>query len=173
MGKIQFILGGARSGKSNYAVKLAKESNKKTAFIATCPYYDEDMEERISLHKQERPSGWTTYEEFKDLAPLLEKIDQDQDFGIIIVDCLTLFISNLLLDEFEEDYIKVKITNILNVLRKTKYDSIIVANEVGLSVVPESKLGRKFRDIAGRTNQLVAQNSTETVFMIAGKPLKL
>ncbi|MFH0702625.1 MAG: bifunctional adenosylcobinamide kinase/adenosylcobinamide-phosphate guanylyltransferase [bacterium] len=173
MGKITFIIGGARSGKSSYAVKLAKDSFKKAAFVATCPYYDEETKERIEQHIKERPSEWQTFEEFRNLAPLLENIDSQHNFDIVIIDCLTLFISNLLLDKAEEAFIKERIAQMLQALKNTKYDSILVANEVGLSIVPENQLARKFRDIAGRVNQLVAQTADHAIFMVAGMPLKL
>ena len=173
MGKISFILGGARSGKSSYAVELAKEAGNRVAFVATCPYYDQETEERIALHKKERPSDWKTFEEYKDVAPVLANIDTQDAFDAVLIDCLTLFTSNLLMDNYEENDVKERINTMLDVLKEAKYDSILVANEVGLGIVPEHKLARKFRDVAGRVNQLVAKHSDKVVFMAAGLPLHL
>jgi adenosylcobinamide kinase/adenosylcobinamide-phosphate guanylyltransferase len=171
MGRIIFILGGARSGKSQYALKLVKRECKKVAFIATCLPLDEEMKKRISMHKKTRPSHWQTFEEPKDLPLLLKQIGAK--FEVILIDCLTLWLSNLMLKGLKEDTIENKIDNILDLLVKIKAKSIIVSNEVGLGIVPENKLGRDFRDMAGRINQRVAGKSDEVFFMISGIPWKL
>ncbi|OGI00342.1 MAG: bifunctional adenosylcobinamide kinase/adenosylcobinamide-phosphate guanylyltransferase [Candidatus Melainabacteria bacterium GWF2_37_15] len=173
MGKITFVLGGARSGKSGYAVQLAQESGKKVAFIATCPYFDEEMEERIRKHKEERPPEWGCFEEFKDIAPLIKRLDQEYDYGFVLIDCLTLFTSNLVLDEFDEEEIKKRTQNMLDELKKASFDAVLVANEVGLGIIPEYPVSRKFRDYAGRVNQLVAKSADEVFFTVAGIPTKI
>ena len=173
MGKITFILGGARSGKSGYAVKLANDSDKKVIFIATCPYYDDEMEERIQKHKDERPEEWGCFEEFKDIAKILREISENHDCGITLIDCLTLFVSNLLMDEFDESEIKKRTQNMIDEIRKARFDAILVSNEVGLGLVPEHPLGRKFRDVAGRINQIVASSADEVYFTVAGIPQKI
>ena len=171
MGKIIFLLGGARSGKSQFAIKLAKKDARKVAFIATCVGLDREMEKRISLHKKNRPSNWQTFEAPKDIALLLKKIGPK--FEIIIIDCLTLLVSDLLLKGLREEAIENKINKILAALKKIKAKSIIVSNEVGLGIVPKNKLARDFRDIAGRTNQIVAEKSDEVFFMLAGISIKI
>ena len=170
MGKIILILGGARSGKSTYALKLAKKY-KKVAFIATCQGLDREMRERIRLHKEARPKHWETFEEPKELGVLLARIGNT--FNCIIIDCLTLLASNLILSGHKEKDIIEKFLSSLVRLEKKKAKVIIVSNEVGLGVVPASSLGRGFRDIAGRLNQIAAQEADNVFFMAAGLPLKI
>ncbi len=171
MGKITFILGGARSGKSQFAIKLAKEKARKVAFIAPCQPLDLEMKKRIMLHKKARPVHWQTFEEPRDIVSLLKKIGDK--FELILIDCLTLFISNLLLENLKEAAIEDEVNQILSILKKIKPKSIIVSNEVGLGIIPENKLARDFRDIAGRMNQPIAAKSDEVFFMAAGIPLKI
>ncbi|PIU41630.1 MAG: bifunctional adenosylcobinamide kinase/adenosylcobinamide-phosphate guanylyltransferase [Candidatus Omnitrophica bacterium CG07_land_8_20_14_0_80_42_15] len=172
MGKLIFILGGARSGKSLYAAKLAMgKVIKKVAFIATCQPLDKEMKERIRRHKEARPENWKTLEEDRDVASLLAKMDNS--FDCIVVDCLTLLVSNLLLRGRNEDEILKKIGSMLANLRKKKAKAILVSNEVGLGIVPVSKLGRDFRDIAGKVNQLTAKEADEVFFMISGIPTRI
>ena len=168
--KITFILGGARSGKSTYALKLAKKY-EKVAFIATCQGLDKEMRRRISLHKETRPKHWETFEEPKDLAKLANKIDNK--FDCILIDCLTLLVSNLNLSGVKGKQVFKEIEKLFFVLTKKKVNVIIVSNEVGLGVVPASKLGRNFRDIAGKVNQIAAQQAGKVFFMAAGLPLKI
>lgn len=170
MGKIIFILGGARSGKSRYAVALARKC-KKVAFIATCRPLDKEMRQRIILHQKARPKYWRTYEEFQDIPSLLMKMGNA--FDCIIIDCLTLLVSNLILDGSKEEKIMSKINAILVALNNKKAKVIIIANEVGLGVVPANRLGRDFRDIAGRVNQLVAKESSDIFFIVAGIPTRI
>lgn len=170
MGKITFVLGGVRSGKSSYAVEIAKNYNK-VAYVATSPYFDENMNERIKQHKLSRPADWHTFEEQENIPALLESIDSQ--FDAVIIDCLTLYVSMFLLDGKDEDFIKDNVSGMLEILKKVSYASIIVSNEVGLGVHPHNELARTFRDVAGRINQITAQQATEVVFMVSGLPLKL
>lgn len=170
MGKIILILGGARSGKSTHAVILAKK-HKKTAFIATCQPLDKEMRERILLHKEARPKSWKTFEEPKDIEGLLRKIGNE--FDCVIIDCLTLLVSNLILAGHKEEDILKKIKAIAANLRKKKAKIIIVSNEVGLGIVPANRLGRGFRDITGRVNQIAAKIADEVLFIVSGVPLKI
>jgi len=171
MGKITFILGGARSGKSTYALNLAQERGKRVAFIATCEPGDAEMKKRIALHKKERPSGWKTFEEQKNISFVLKRIGPE--FDLIIIDCLTLLISNLMLAGLKSDLIQNKIKDLLSEVTKIKSNCIIVSNEVGLGIVPENKLARDFRDIAGKTNQLVAKKSNQVFFIVSGIPWRI
>jgi adenosylcobinamide kinase/adenosylcobinamide-phosphate guanylyltransferase len=170
MSKITFILGGARSGKSTHALELAKKY-KQVAFIATCQALDIEMEQRIGLHRKNRPQHWKTFEEEKDIALALKKTGNK--FDCIIIDCLTLLISNLLLSGSSENLIEDKINKTIPIIRKLKGKVIIVSNEVGLGIVPNTRLGRDFRDIAGKINQIVAKNSDEVFFMISGIPWRI
>lgn len=170
MGKIIFILGGARSGKSTYALELAKKY-KKVAFIATCQGLDKEMKERIALHRKVRPGHWQTFEETKDINSLLQKIGNA--FDCIIIDCLTLLVSNLILEERSQKIIENRINEMVACLKKNKGRAIVISNEVGLGIVPENKLARHFRDIAGKVNQTVARESDEVFFMVSGIPMRI
>lgn len=170
MGKITFILGGARSGKSAYALKSAGK-HKKVAFIATCQPLDSEMKKRIALHQQARPKNWKTFEEYSDLASLIKKIPPQ--FEMIIIDCVTLLISNLFLKGVAGKDIENKTRLILKALKKQRRKSLIVSNEVGLGIVPDTKAGRDFRDLAGRINQIIAKESDEVFFMVSGIPWRV
>jgi len=170
MAKIILILGGARSGKSAHAQELAKRC-KKAAFIATCQALDKEMEARIRLHRDKRPKHWKTFEEPKDLDVLLKKIGNA--FDCILIDCITLLVSNLILAGYKDREIFKKIKKILAMLRKKRQEVIIVSNEVGMGLVPLNKLGRDFRDIAGRVNQIIAAEADEVFFTVSGIPMKI
>src|SRR3989338_10555300 len=171
MGKITFIIGGARSGKSGLALRLAEEKGGKTAFIATAQALDKEMQKRIALHQKSRPGHWQTLEEPLRVSRLVKKIAHD--FEVIIIDCLTLLISNLLLARRKEASIAAEVRRIHSLLKKAKGETIIVSNEVGLGIIPENDLHREFRDIAGRVNQIMAVKFDRVYFMFAGIPLKL
>lgn len=170
MGKITLILGGARSGKSTYALTLAKKK-KKVAFIATSQGLDKEMRERILKHKASRPKNWKTFEEPEDLAGLIARIGNG--FDCIIIDCLTLWVSNLILSGVKEKNTLEKFAASLSQLSRKKANVILVSNEVGLGIVPTTRLGREFRDTAGRINQLAAKEAKEVYFIAAGIPLKI
>lgn len=171
------ITGGARSGKSALAIKLAKESPKKVAFIATAEAYDSEMENRIAKHKAERPEGWTTFEAPKHLSETVSVAIKDHDF--IIVDCLTLFLSNLLLEipleelELHEEKVLDRVRKFVKVAKDSPATVVVVSNEVGMGIVPENRLARIFRDIAGKANQIVASESNAVYICFSGIPLRL
>ncbi len=170
MGNIIFITGGARSGKSTYASSLARKYGK-VAFIATCQALDQEMAKRIKLHQKSRPKSWKTFEEPRKISLLLSKLDNH--FECILLDCLTILVSNLVLDGYNEKQILSETKLILKNLRNKKAKSIIVSNEVGLGIVPANKLARDFRDIAGKINQLVAKETDEVFFTVSGIPLRI
>lgn len=170
MSKLTLILGGARSGKSSYALTLAKKY-KKVAFIATCQGLDQEMRRRIKLHKESRPKHWETFEEPRDLVKLSKEIHDR--FDCIVIDCLTLLVSNLLLAKKSQEQIIDQVQELLLILKKKKSRVIMVSNEVGLGLVPVNKLGREFRDIAGKINQIIASKAGEVLFLAVGLPMKL
>lgn len=170
MAKITLILGGARSGKSKFALKLA-DKYRDVAFIATCQATDKEMKERIQLHKNIRPGHWKTFEDGVDIDSLLMKMGNT--FDCILIDCLTLLVSNLMLERRKEKEILKKIKAMLIILKKKKAKVIIVSNEVGLGLVPANKLGRDFRDIAGKVNQVAAREADEVFFMVSGIPWEI
>jgi adenosylcobinamide kinase/adenosylcobinamide-phosphate guanylyltransferase len=168
MGKLVLVLGGARSGKSRFAAGLASKKNKKTAFVATCVPADEEMKQRIAQHRSSRPASWKTFEEAENLAGLIAKINNDFDY--ILLDCLTLWLSNLLLKGCSEDKIQNEINKMVSCIKKGRAHLIIVSNEVGSGIVPEHKLGRDFRDMAGRIHQSLAHESHDVYLIVSGIP---
>ena len=166
MGKIIFIVGGARSGKSAYALKLAKEYKTGVAYIATGETRDDEMRRRIAAHRKSRPRGWKTFEVPVEVSAILEK--SCKNFRLVIIDCLTLWVSNMMMGGRTGTAIETEAEKMVSRLRKIKADSIIVSNEVGLGIVPNNRMARDFRDCAGRTNQVVAQKADEVIFMVAG-----
>jgi len=171
MGKIIFVVGGARSGKSRYAVKLASQKGKKVAFIATCEALDDEMRKRIALHKRERLPDWKTFEEPRQVYSIIKGLKKGLD--VILLDCATLLVSNLMMAGKSGRVIEGEADKIIKELRKKKSLSIVVSNEVGLGIVPDTKLGRDFRDIAGRVNQVIAAGSDEVIFMVSGIPWRI
>lgn len=172
MGRITFILGGARSGKSQYALSLARESGAgKALFIATASAGDKEMRLRIAQHKRNRPRGWRTIEEPRSLIGALKRVPKNAQ--VVIIDCLTLLITNLMLEGHSDSFIEKEIKSGFKCLRKIGCNSIVVSNEVGLGIVPENNLARRFRDVAGRVNQSVARMSDEVYFMVSGLGMKM
>jgi len=171
MGKLIFITGGSRSGKSTLAVNLARSIRKRKIFIATCIPEDEEMKRRVMLHRKNRPSSWRTIEQRGALVPVLEK--ETKADVVIIIDCLTLFVSSLLMKESKEDSIKDEVAEAVAIIKKGNATVIIVSNEVGCSLVPENKLARDFRDIAGGCNQIVAKAADEVIYMVSGIPVTI
>jgi adenosylcobinamide kinase/adenosylcobinamide-phosphate guanylyltransferase len=172
MGKITLILGGARSGKSRYALNLAKkESRRKVAFLATCEPLDNEMRRRINSHQKSRPAHWQTFEAPGAISIALKKIAGR--FDCVLIDCLTLFVSNLLLKKIKPRAIEDEVNKFLMLLKKKRAESIIVSNELGLGIVPANKLGRDFRDVAGRVNQMVASKADRVFFMVSGIPWRI
>ena len=177
-GRLILLLGGARGGKSGYALKLAQDreraSGDEVCFIATAEGLDDDMTGRISRHRAERPSNWRTIEE---PCQIDEALKQASGARIVVVDCLTMFVSNWLVrheDELESEQFVRRITrNFLEQTRTQRQTIICVTNEVGLGVVPDTSLGRIFRDLLGRVNQEFAAAADEVYLLIAGLPVQL
>ena|SRR3989338_8650790 len=171
MGKITLILGGARSGKSQFALKLAEKTARSAIFIATATTSDNEMRQRIKLHRKNRPSRWKTIEEPGKLSLLVKRISKKTD--LIIIDCMTIFISNLLLEGRSDYSIQNEVNSVLITIRNSDFNSLIVSNEVGMGIVPDNRLARRFRDLAGKINQSIAAASDEAYLMVSGLPLKL
>ena len=172
---ITLLLGGARSGKSYYAQQLAMELGGKVLFVATGEALDEEMEARIEEHKKARPKNWRTLEIPTGVGKGIEK--QIGDAEVVLIDCLTLLISNLLHDE--PDYPEAKkrvmaeINKLIAAMDRLDASFVIVSNEVGMGLVPETKLGRIYRDLLGKANQLLAQHATEVYLMVACLPVQV
>ena len=167
-GKITFILGGSRSGKSSFALECASKLPGSKAFIATAQAFDEEMKERIERHKKERSADWKTFEEPTALPRLLRFISNEHD--VIIIDCLTLWLSNLIMNDTALD---ADIESLLSAAAPCPSPIFIVSNEVGMGIVPENALARKFRDLAGTLNRRVAEIADEVYLVAAGIPLKI
>lgn len=171
MRKLIFILGGSRSGKSSYAVKLTKELGRNVTFIATATSPDEEMKKRIKLHKALRPKYWKVIEEGKDIGSILPKLKGK--FEVVLIDCLGLLISNLLIENLKDKEIEGRIKKLINAILKVNLTIILVSDEVGMGIVPDNPLARRFRDLVGSVNQVIAKNADEVIFMQAGIPLRL
>lgn len=165
-----FVIGGARSGKSSFALKLANSIPGPRAYLATAEARDSEMEERIARHKRERGEGWESLEEPRDLYGTLSGIG---GYNVVLIDCFTLWVSNMMEAGAGEDKIVEEAGKIAVLSRKTRASIIAVSNEVGLGLVPETPLGRRFRDIAGLVNQKIAEAADTVFFIASGLPLRL
>lgn len=189
-GQLILVLGGARSGKSSFAETLvkgtgSKVTGSKVTYIATCQALDGEMAERIQLHQERRPAGWVTVEEPLQVADRLLELDSD----VVLLDCLTLLVTNLLLAEDlsqsiakregvlpEGDKTKAilaEVERLAAVARDHQAKVVVVSNEVGMGLVPEHPLGRSFRDVAGWANQIMAAYADKVYMVIAGIPVEI
>ena len=171
-----FITGGARSGKSRFAEQTASNYAAPLCYLATAQPLDDEMSRRISLHQQRRGDAWHTVEEPLQLAQALT--ENDGAFNVILIDCLTLWLSNLLmlhehLGAKAEERILEDVLHLAETLRDMETPVIIVSNEVGMGIVPENRLARIFRDIAGQANQIIAAAAGEAWLVASGIPLRL
>jgi adenosylcobinamide kinase/adenosylcobinamide-phosphate guanylyltransferase len=176
MGRTIFITGGARSGKSRFAEQITHNFGAPLCYLATAQPLDDEMDHRIAKHQQRRGDAWHTIEEPLQLAETLAICDGT--YNAVLIDCLTLWLSNLLmLHEYlvgkAEERILEDVLHLAETLRGMKTPVIIVSNEVGLGIVPENRLARIFRDITGQANQTVATAADEAWLVTSGIPLKL
>jgi adenosylcobinamide kinase/adenosylcobinamide-phosphate guanylyltransferase len=169
--KIIFITGGVRSGKSQFALELAQNFPGRKAYLATAQPLDREMAERIRRHKKNRPKGWTTLEEPLRVAEILE--EKGDDFSLILIDCLTLWISNGLMAHWTEKKFLQEGDRLRKVCRDARCSLIIVSNEVGLGIVPDNPSARMFRDLSGLIHQKISRQADEVFFMVSGIPLQL
>ncbi len=165
---LTFVLGGARSGKSRYAETLAESQPGACIYVATAEPGDAEMAARIQAHRARRGGRWRTVEEPLDLCPRLEALAAPE--SCVLVDCLTLWLSNLMAAGRDVEAESLALAATLSGLSGP---AIVVANEVGLGIVPENDLAREFRDAAGRLNQLVAEAAPSVVFVAAGLPMTM
>jgi adenosylcobinamide kinase/adenosylcobinamide-phosphate guanylyltransferase len=181
MGRLIFILGGARSGKSSFAQKLARQAGGdagRVLFIATGSAGDEEMRDRIERHQLDRPSHWTTLETPTEIGKAIA--ENGQRYEVIIVDCLTFLISNHLIDAENKSahdelstIVEQEMEALIQTVNSVEAQVIVVSNEVGLGVVPVNTMGRVFRDLAGTSHQQVASAAEEVYLMIAGLPQQI
>lgn len=163
-----FVIGGARSGKSRYAQERAEATGLSPVFIATAQAFDAEMHARIARHQADRGPQWTTIEAPLDLARAIATHSAAD--RVLLVDCLTLWVTNLMLGEHD---IAAATDGLIAALRNARGPVILVANEVGLGIVPDNALARRFRDAAGTVNQRVAAMADEVQLLAAGLPLRL
>ena len=168
--KTLLVTGGTRSGKSRYALSLGREHLKK-AYIATAQILDEEMRERVRKHRSERDASFTTVECPLELPQIL--LQSFPKFDFILVDCLTLWLSNCLLSPGGRSFLENKMEELLAAVQENQGTLVFVSNEVGMGIVPDTPLGREFRDWQGSLNQKIASAAQEVVFMVAGLPMSL
>lgn len=184
MSRLVFVTGAARSGKSRYAEDLASSlaGDDPVLYVATAATDDEEMRRRVEEHRGRRPRGWRTLEARRDVAGRLREFDT---MGVVLLDCLSLLVSNILLDFTDElgdgagaelkasESVKSETEALIHWYGEREENLIVVSNEVGWGVVPPHRLGRIYRDLLGRANQRVAAESTEAILMVAGIPVTL
>ncbi len=168
--KLIFVLGGARSGKSSFALKQGKGKSPRV-FVATGEPFDQEMAARIRKHQQSRGKGWITKEVPINLADWL--VDEGADYPIVVVDCLTLWLNNLLRSKVRASRILSHIRKLLQAIRSCPTQVVMVSNELGMGLVPGDSVSREFRDLAGRMNQVVAAEADEVHFLVSGIPLRV
>jgi adenosylcobinamide kinase / adenosylcobinamide-phosphate guanylyltransferase len=166
-GKLTFLLGGARSGKSAHAERLITDHPAPWIYIATAQSFDDEMSERIALHQTRRGEGWETVEAPHDLVGALEVVPDQRP---ILVDCLTLWLTNRMLADAN---LESECERLEQVLAASRGPWFVVSNEVGLGIVPDNQLARRFRDAAGRLNQRIAARADYVLFMVAGLPMRV
>jgi adenosylcobinamide kinase/adenosylcobinamide-phosphate guanylyltransferase len=176
-----FILGGARSGKSRFASEIAQRLSDRVLFVATGEALDEEMRQRIEEHKKERPQSWRSLEIATGVG---RKIRQKiADAEVVIIDCLTLLVSNVIGQygddsqqinaELVKERLTAEIDELIACINGSAATFIVVSNEVGMGLVPENKLGRIYRDLLGKVNQIFAERADNVYFMLGGLPLSL
>lgn len=169
-GRLLLVGGGVRSGKSSFALRRAMALGERRVFVATAQALDDEMRDRITRHQGERADSFVTIEE-----PLAvpERLAALGDVDVVLIDCLTLWLSNLLLSGDDERAVAVAVARLAEVLAARRFHAVLVTNEVGMGIVPESALGRLFRDVAGRAHQQLAALADEVYFAALGLVLKL
>jgi adenosylcobinamide kinase/adenosylcobinamide-phosphate guanylyltransferase len=178
---ITLLLGGARSGKSYYAQEAAKKFDQ-VLFVATAEAGDEDMRRRIRKHQADRPANWRTLEATTHIGRRIQETIQEEK--LVIIDCITLLVTNLICQMDEKDYetcneglleekVYSEIQELQDCLKKVEASFILVSNEVGLGIVPDNRITRIYRDLLGRANQMLAHSADEVYLMVAGIPLKV
>ena len=165
---VTLVLGGARSGKSGFAERMVLESGLAPVYVATGRIFDDEMGDRIAKHRQQRGDAWKTVEEPLDLEAVLAR--EARQGNAVLVDCLTLWITNLMMAEAD---IVARSTELCRALDGVEGPVVLVSNEVGMGIVPENRMAREFRDHAGRLHQQIAALAAQVYFVAAGLPLRM
>jgi adenosylcobinamide kinase/adenosylcobinamide-phosphate guanylyltransferase len=166
--------GGARSGKSSFALRLAMQRGQKRLFVATAVAFDDEMRLRIERHIEERGRDFETLEAPEDLDAAMARLEAvPRGIDVVVVDCLTLWLSNLLLEGRPHDEIEARVDALARTLASASFATVVVTNEVGMGLVPETPLGRAFRDITGRAHQRLARSASEIYLAAIGTIVRL
>ena len=171
MSELLLVTGGVRSGKSTYAQRMAESSGAKVFYIATAEALDDEMKVRIRSHKDSRSKKWVTIEEPICLAKAIDALPRGNK--TVIIDCLTLFISNLLHKGLSDAQICAEMKTVIKSIRKGSGSFIIVTNEIGSGIVPEGSLSRRFRDLQGIVNQIAAKEADRVCLLVSGIPVPI
>lgn len=184
MSNLTLITGGARSGKSSFAELLAAYPGLPVVYIATAQVYDEEMELRVKKHREQRPSDWDLIEEPLAISSVLDRYREDQ--VVLLLDCVTLWLTNLLLSEYSEELeekplaqdqkekvILDQVRAVAQIAQEIVPQVIMVTNEVGQGIVPDNPLSRAYRDLAGRTNQILGRAASKVYSVVAGYPIEI
>jgi adenosylcobinamide kinase/adenosylcobinamide-phosphate guanylyltransferase len=168
--EIVFVIGGCRSGKSNHALQtVEKMPGNRKIYIATCVPQDDEMKQRVAKHQKERSQSWVTIEEPLHLPEAI--LENSPKADVMLVDCLTLWVSNLLMETNDEEKLAETVSQLTDTLKKATCPIVLVSNEIGTGIVPENKLARQYRDIIGLANQAVAKTAGKVIWMVAGIPV--
>ncbi|MBW2516569.1 MAG: bifunctional adenosylcobinamide kinase/adenosylcobinamide-phosphate guanylyltransferase [Deltaproteobacteria bacterium] len=172
MKEIIFVIGGCRSGKSSHALQTAEKMPQDSKiYIATCVPQDDEMRQRVAKHQKERSQSWGTLEVPVDLPQAI--LENSRKENVILADCLTLWLSNLLMETDDEKKLEKMIDRLTAALEKAPGTIVLVSNEIGTGIVPENKLARQYRDIIGLANQAVAKTAGKVIWMVAGIPVTI
>ncbi len=166
-----YITGGCRSGKSRYALQYANQHYSRKLFLATCEVLDEEMARRVENHKKVRGPEWQTIEEPLEIIKKIKEFGMDGE--VILIDCLTLWLYNLLMKWDNDLRIMEETERLIDSLKKSPTSSILVSNEVGMGIVPADPLSRRYRDLLGTMNQRIAEALDTVIFMVSGIPIFL
>jgi adenosylcobinamide kinase / adenosylcobinamide-phosphate guanylyltransferase len=164
------LIGGARAGKSALAAKLATKTALPVTYVATAEALDDEMKDRIARHRAERPENWATVEEPVDLEGALARVGPGR---AVVVDCLTMWVSNLILNGLSDDEVEERAACASSFAAQREIPTFVVTNEVGAGVHPGTELGRRFRDVLGRVNVIWAAAAAETLLVVAGRVITL
>ncbi len=169
--KVILITGGCRSGKSRFALDYANRHFTKKMYLATCEVLDEEMAERVEIHKKMRGPEWRTVEEPIEVVQKIRQYGNEVD--VVLLDCITLWLSNLLMRWDDDGRAMEEVGKLIEAFKESQASFILVSNEVGMGIVPADPLGRRFRDLSGTTNQKIAESVDTVIFMVAGIPVFL
>lgn len=178
MGKIILVTGGARSGKSSFAERYVAKYGKKVGYIATSKICDEEMEYRVKLHRERRPAGWETFESPYSAHEVIR--EQGKSYDMFLFDCMTIYVSNILstvkdIDDFDGNYkiVTKRLKQFITAILESDATVVIVTNEVGSGIVPNNRLAREYRDLAGLANQMLAEAAEKVFLVVSGIPVDI